>query len=107
MAQREYRDGIPFTLDRRRGYFYNTTLRKYLHQYIWEKTNGPIPRGMAVHHRDGDKANNVLENYELLTGSARSLHHWQADREEMLAHCRESIEVARLAMWMRLWSRRR
>lgn len=39
---------------------------------IWEDANGPIPydsagRKMEIHHRDGDRNNNDLENLQLLT----------------------------------------
>jgi hypothetical protein len=32
---------------------------------IWEQAYGPIPEGMDVHHRDENKLNNVLDNFEL------------------------------------------
>lgn len=36
------------------------------HVLVWEQHNGSIPRKMQVHHRDGNKLNNVIENLELL-----------------------------------------
>ena len=45
------------------------------HNYLWEQANGPIPKGSVVHHKDGDKAHNALENLECLTrGEHCKLH---------------------------------
>ena len=46
-----------------------------MHRYVWAKHNGAIPDGFHVHHRDGDKGNNAIENLELLSASEHSLHH--------------------------------
>jgi len=46
-----------------------------MHRYVWKKYNGDIPDGMHVHHIDGDKSNNRIENLELLTASDHSTHH--------------------------------
>jgi hypothetical protein len=49
---------------------------KYVHRMVWEKHHGPIPNGHHIHHKDGDKLNNVIENLELLTASEHGcLHH--------------------------------
>ena len=34
---------------------------------VWESANGPIPDGLCIHHRDGDKLNDVPSNLEALT----------------------------------------
>ncbi len=39
--------------------------RHYLHVAIWEYHNGKISKGWEVHHVDGDKTHNAIENYEL------------------------------------------
>lgn len=33
--------------------------------YLWEKTNGKVPKGMIIHHKDRDKLNDKIENFEL------------------------------------------
>jgi hypothetical protein len=82
-----------FILDRSREKFEDGTYHKWLgkrgyyiicfegkrkpeHHYIWEKVNGPIPKGYAVHHIDFNKLNNNLENLELLTHSEHSKKHY-------------------------------
>lgn len=51
-----------------RRYFSTGINRKVvrLHRYVWEEAHGHIPKGFVVHHRDGDWANNALDNLELL-----------------------------------------
>lgn len=52
---------------------------------LWEESNGPIPfdssgRRMEIHHRDGDRTNNSLENLMLVTIEEHyQIHHAQGD----------------------------
>ncbi len=57
--------GKKYTL-RANGYYGRTKgKRNYLHRDIWESVNGKIPDGFDIHHKDGDKTYNTIENYEL------------------------------------------
>lgn len=38
-----------------------------VHRAMWEAFNGPIPEGMEVNHKNLDRADNRLDNLELLT----------------------------------------
>lgn len=51
--------------------------RMYEHRYVWEKFHGPIPKDHEIHHVDGDRTNNTIENLECLHKS----HHHSRDRE--------------------------
>ena len=47
----------------------------YLHRYIYEKHNGPIPNGFVVHHKDGNRINNDISNLTTLTNSQHAILH--------------------------------
>lgn len=42
------------------------------HRVLWEKANGPLPRGHIIHHLNGIKSDNRLEN---LVAMSRADHH--------------------------------
>lgn len=77
-----YCDGYKFRKDKKSGYWLCTTLHKRLHIYIWEKANGKVPNGYQIHHKDGNKDNNELDNLQLLTRSEHmKLHINEKDKE--------------------------
>ena len=70
-------DGYRFIRDDKTGYYLCTQIpgNKRLHRYVWEKYNGTISDGYHVHHKDHDKANNSIDNLELLSASEHSRLH--------------------------------
>lgn len=36
------------------------------HRLVWELFYGPIPKGMDIHHKDGNKLNNSIKNLEAI-----------------------------------------
>ena len=37
------------------------------HRYVWTQHNGEIPKGMQIHHINGKKKDNRIENLKLVT----------------------------------------
>ena len=73
-----------------RLYFFRTVPGgvQRLHRYVWEKAHGKIPKGAHIHHKDGNPANNSLENLECLTPKAHAqTHPFEGESlERQLAH---------------------
>ncbi len=68
---------------------------KRLHRTVWEYHNGEIPEGYDIHHIDGDRAHNDLDNLQMLPETEHgSLHMSEPERKEK---SRQSIEKAREA----------
>ena len=58
--------GIRFT-PQSNGYYRKTDGNRILmHRFVWESFNGQIPKGYDIHHRDGDRTNNKINNLELM-----------------------------------------
>lgn len=51
------------------------------HRLVWEIYRGPIPRGHVIHHKNGIRTDNRIENLECLSISAHSRLHVEHDRE--------------------------
>ena len=45
------------------------------HRRVWRKAFGEIPKGFHIHHKNGDKKDNRLENLELISASEHTKLH--------------------------------
>ena len=49
-----------------RKYYKQFGKQRFEHCVVWEQHYGEIPKGMQVHHRDGNKQNNDISNLVLV-----------------------------------------
>ncbi|MBR2773930.1 MAG: HNH endonuclease [Selenomonadaceae bacterium] len=66
----------------KRGWY--QTPNTALHRVVWEYHNGTIPKGYEIHHVDGDKANNQIENLQCVTRKEHRHLHVELDRAKGL-----------------------
>lgn len=64
-----------------KGYYRITSIKegnynKRMHRLVWEEFYGkPIPRGYVIHHMNGDKLDNRIQNLQLVENSKHSRFH--------------------------------
>ncbi len=56
-----------------------------LARFRWGEAFGPIPAGMGVHHKDGDRANDALDNLELVSKAGHLATHRPEFQKRALA----------------------
>lgn len=91
-------------------------MRSRVHRSIWEAAYGPIPvdkdgRSYEIHHVDGDRTNNSLENLKCVTIQEHyDIHYAQGDlkachiiSKRMTVPPNLSFELASRAMKGRIW----
>jgi len=64
---------------------------QFEHRRIWENTYGPIPAGHDIHHVNGDRADNRLENLRCM----RRYDHCQEHAIYKTADERRAADTAR------------
>jgi len=62
------------------GYFI-TGKNTLLHRLIWECINGPIAKGFDIHHKDGNKLNNSIDNLECISHPEHLSMHMKANKK--------------------------
>lgn len=96
-------DGYKFRRDPNTGYYLCTKKtdagkRERLHVYVWRKANGSIPDGYHVHHVDGNKRNNEINNLAAMPGISHVSFHgkelWDKNHERMSQIVRDNAVPA-------------
>lgn len=85
-------NGEVYTLLPGRRYYLSSRGFKTLHREIWKDMHGNIPDGYHVHHKDGDPANNALENLECVSPKEHAARH----AEEFAEQRRKQMDYARV-----------
>ena len=67
---------------------------KRLHVAVWRHHKGAIPNGCHVHHVDGNRANNQIENLELLESFMHLSQHASEREEYNQRHIKDMRELA-------------
>lgn len=95
-------DGIRFVLDAKSRYYRANTPNgvhktALLHRYLWERENGPVPKGCQIHHADGNRENNAISNLVMLTAEEHREYHKLHPTKKALDAWHNNIEIARVA----------
>jgi len=67
---------------------------KRLHRTVWEFHNGEIPKGYHIHHIDGDRNNNSIENLQMIEGKKHG--HLHGKEEARIEKSMENMKKAQV-----------
>lgn len=80
-----------------RGEKYFSRGCKRLHRVVWEYHNGPVPKGMHIHHIDGNPQNNEIANLELKKPAEHLRGHMTPEkRQRARAHMKKVSPLSRV-----------
>jgi endogenous inhibitor of DNA gyrase (YacG/DUF329 family) len=85
---------------------YYTRGGKKLHRDAWNMAFGPIPDRCHIHHRDGNPANNALDNLECIDPKEHLRHHPNKLPRTFNATARERAAEWHRSEAGRIWHRR-
>jgi hypothetical protein len=83
------------------GYWVHQTkdVCELAHRFIWKHHHGPIPENMDIHHIDGNKDNNEIENLRMLSRSEHRKEHWSDCNLRPV--CEEQLNKVRPIQWLK------
>lgn len=72
--QCQYFNGLKFNLDKKTGYYLSSAMilknrQERMHRYVWRFYFGEIPKNHHIHHKNGNKQDNLIENLELISSN--------------------------------------
>lgn len=67
-------------------------VRRGVHRLVWEAFNGPIPNRLEINHKDLDRANNRLDNLELMTHQQNIQHAIDAYKSQGLLRAVKGVK---------------
>ena len=60
-------------------------------RYVWESINGPIPKGMVIHHLDENKLNDEISNLVCITRSQHTSIHTKGKTKNITDDWKKSM----------------
>lgn len=81
-----------------KGGYWANMMPIHAHRWVWINHFGAIPKGMDIHHKDGDKSNNEIENLEMLSRSDHLKQHWKEGRFDVPAR---RIQLSEARKWLK------
>jgi hypothetical protein len=82
--EHQYYNGKKFYQDKKTGYWISTACPKIrAHVWVWKSNHGDIEKGLHIHHKDGDKSNNLIENLECITVKEHFSKHRCEERDAL------------------------
>lgn len=96
-----YFNGYKFRKDLKTGYYLANKptfkeKRERLHCYVWRFFYGDIPEGFHIHHKDGNKDNNDIENLACVLKSEHLSYHSKKYAAEHQKEITENMNKARV-----------
>ena len=70
-----------------------------LHREIWKSHHGPIPKGMHIHHKDGNPLNNSIDNLACVTEQEHSELHREDISKRLKGKRLPEKALAKAAEW--------
>lgn len=102
--ERQIHFGKEFYKDHTAGYWISIDCPKIrAHQWVWKNNHGDIPKGYHIHHRNGDKSDNRIENLELVEASRHIRDHMQKRMKDPLYKKKAQENCERIRPMTKAW----
>lgn len=98
MAKREIRKYFSKIFWKQKDGYWANGMPIHAHRWVWINHHGAIPERMDIHHIDGDKSNNEIENLEMLSRSDHLKRHWKEGRFDLT---QRRIQLAEARKWLK------
>lgn len=100
MSEKEFRVYFGKRFYKQKDGYWANIMPIHAHRWVWINHYGSIPKGMDIHHKDGNKSNNEIENLEALTRSDHLKRHWEEGRFDLRKR-KEQLDKARPLQWLK------